>query len=352
MKMGGPVRRFVKAAVPEGLDVETVRPRSARILSFPSDEVVSVAGLYKAFVSSFRRRKVVALDGLDLTVRAGEVFGLLGPNGAGKSTTIKILIGLLRPTSGTALVLGRPAGDIEARRSMGYLAENPSYYPYLTGREFLDYCGGLLGMDGPIRKRVSDELLDEFGLWKSRDLKLKKLSKGMIQRLGLAQAFMGAPDFLILDEPMSGLDPLGRRLVREKIFEIKSRGGTVLFSSHILPDVETICDRVGILIGGKLQRVVTVDQQSMDEDPPVELIVDRLDPRTVEEIRKRGTPTRRRGSTYILQFDGAGEAQAVLSSAVARGARVLAYNRLMESLESVFIREMEPEARDSERKAG
>jgi ABC-2 type transport system ATP-binding protein len=328
------------------------RRLSPRILHFRADEVVSASALHKVFVSSFKRRRVTALAGLDLEVRSGEVFGLLGPNGAGKSTAIKLLLGLLRPTSGTVSLFGRSPGDCEARRGIGYLAENPSFYLYLTAREFLDYCGSLLGMSPRERSAASRDLLDELRLSESQNLKLKKMSKGMIQRLGFAQALLGEPDLLILDEPMSGLDPIGRRLVREKIFEVKARGGTVLLSSHVLPDVETMCDRVGILVGGKLQRVIEVDQHFMDENPAVELIMDRIDPRVIEEIRRRGVPAQRRGSVYILQFGCAGDAQEVLGSALARGARVLAYNRHRESLESVLIREMEPEAQLGERKAG
>jgi ABC-2 type transport system ATP-binding protein len=328
------------------------RPFSPQIVPFRGNEVVSTAGLRKVFVSSFKRKRITALAGLDLQVRSGEVFGLLGPNGAGKSTAIKLLLGLLRPTSGTVSLFGKEPGDSEARRGIGYLAENPSFYLYLTAREFLDYCGSLLGMGGPERRAACEKLLEDLELSGSQGQKLKKMSKGMVQRLGLAQALLGDPDLLILDEPMSGLDPLGRRLVREKIFEVKARGGTVLFSSHILPDVETMCDRVGILVGGKLQRVIDVDRHFMDENPAVELIMDRIDPRVIEEIRRRGVAAQRRGSVYILQFVRAGEAQEVLGAALARGARVLAYNRHRESLESVLIKEMQPEAQLGERKAG
>ncbi len=328
------------------------RSQLPRIVSFPSNEVLSTVDLRKVFVSSFRRRRVAALEGLTMSIGSGEVFGLLGPNGAGKSTTIKLLMGLIRPTSGTLTLLGRPPGDVEAKRELGYLAESPSFYPYLTAREFLDYCCGLLGMSPPRRREAVRRLLEELDLRKARDLRIKKLSKGMIQKLGFAQAIAGEPKLLILDEPMSGLDPLGRRLVREKILEVKARGGSVLFSSHILPDVETICDRVGILVAGRLQRIVEVDQSSMDEDPPVELIMDRVDPRIAEEIRRRGVPVRLRGETYILQFESAVSAHEVLSGAVARGARILSYNRLRESLENALLREIEPALDRRREKAG
>jgi ABC-2 type transport system ATP-binding protein len=322
-----------------------------RILPFPTGEVVVAENLTKRFVSSFRRRKTLALNGLNLKINPGEVFGLLGPNGAGKSTTIKLIMGLIRPTFGSVRLLGLPAGDVEAKRAVGYLSENPSFYPYLTGREFLDYCGGLLGIDAGRRREISERFLKDMDLWKCRDQRLKKYSKGMIQRLGFAQALLGEPRLLILDEPMSGLDPIGRRLVREGIFEVRARGGTVLFSSHILPDVETICDRVGILVDGRLQRVVTLDGNMTDETP-VELIMDQVNQALVEDIVRDGAGMRRRGDTCFFKFEDSDRAQRALARAVAAGARVHAYNRLKESLENVFLKEIEPRNRESERKAG
>jgi ABC-2 type transport system ATP-binding protein len=320
------------------------------LVSFDAERTVSTRGLTKVFTSSFLRRKVAALDGLDFEVASGEVFGLLGPNGAGKSTAIKLMIGLLKPTAGSVSILGRPPWDVEAKRGLGYLAENPSFYPYLTAREFLDYCGGLMGIPSRERKALANRLLQDMALWEARDLKLKKFSKGMIQRLGFAQALLRTPKLLILDEPMSGLDPLGRRLVREGIFEVKARGGTVLFSSHILPDVETICDRVGILAHGRLQRVIALNGRSLDESGSAEVILDGVDERLLVEIKSLCCGRRRRGDTYILHVGDAADAQRLLNLAVARGARVLAFNRMRESLENVFIQEVE--CRDSERRTG
>jgi len=321
-----------------------------RLISFEAEVAVSLRGLAKVFKSSFLRRRVTALDGVDLDVKGGEVFGLLGPNGAGKSTAIKIMIGLLRPTSGTALILGKKPWDVTAKKDMGYLAENPSFYPYLTAREFLDYCSGLMGVPSGERKALGDSLLEKMGLWDARDTKLKKFSKGMTQRLGFAQANLQDPKLMILDEPMSGLDPLGRMLVREGIFEIKSRGGTVLLSSHILPDVETVCDRVGIIAGGRLQRVISLDARTPDETGSVEVILDGLGDRSLGEIKGLCSGMHRREDTFILRIDNAIDAQQVVRLAVAGGARVLAFNRLRESLESVFLEEVR--SRENERKAG
>ena len=321
-----------------------------RLVSFGAEVVISLRGLTKIFRSSFLRRRVTALDGVDLDVRAGEVFGLLGPNGAGKSTAIKIMIGLLRPTAGSVLILGRTPWDVIAKKDLGYLAENPSFYPYLTAREFLDYCSGLMGVPSKERKSLGDSLLKKMVLWDARDLKLRKFSKGMTQRLGFAQALLGDPKLLVLDEPMSGLDPLGRRLVREGIFEVKSEGGTVLFSSHILPDVETVCDRVGIIARGRLQRVISLDARTLDESGSVEVIVDGLSDRSLGEIKGLCSGMHKREDTHILRIDNAVDAQQVLRLAVARGARVLAFNRLRESLESVFLEEVR--SGNNERKAG
>jgi ABC-2 type transport system ATP-binding protein len=323
-----------------------------QIVPFPTEEVVAAENLTKTFVSSFRRKRTAALNGLNLNVKPGEVFGLLGPNGAGKSTTIKLIMGLIRPTSGEVRLLGRTPSDVEAKSGVGYLSENPSFYSYLTGFEFLDYCGGLLGMESGHRREIAERFLKDMDLWACRNLRIKKYSKGMIQRLGFAQALLGEPKLLILDEPMSGLDPIGRRLVREGIFEVRARGGTVLFSSHILPDVETICDRVGILVGGRLQRVVTLDGRSMDEKAPVELIMDKVDQSIVEEIVRSGAGMRRRGDTCIFKFEDSGRAQRALVRAVGSGARVHAYNRLKESLENLFLRELQPQARERKRRAG
>jgi ABC-2 type transport system ATP-binding protein len=348
----GPVNRMEETLPRSELTVSGQGAGNLSLISFDAEKVISACGLTKVFVSSFLRRKVVALDGLDLDVKGGEVFGLLGPNGAGKSTAIKLMIGLLKPTSGHVHLLRKSPWDVEAKNELGYLAENPSFYPYLTAREFLDYCSGLMGVPSRERKELADRQLQEMALWEARDVKLKKFSKGMIQRLGFAQARLRTPKLLILDEPMSGLDPLGRRLVREGIFETRSRGGTVLFSSHILPDVETICDRVGILARGRLQRIIRLNGLSLDESGSVELILDGLDRRALDEIKGPCSGMRRRGDTFILHFGNAPDAQQALRLAMSRGARVLAFNRLRESLENVFIEEIESHETGSKRKAG
>ncbi|MEB3187135.1 MAG: ABC transporter ATP-binding protein [bacterium] len=216
------------------------------------DVIISLQDVTKVFNNQVGQAPRTVLEQISLDVRRGETFGLLGPNGAGKTTLQKILLGLVRPTSGTAMVLGTRAGESDARARLGYLPENPYFYTHLTGREFVEFCGSLFGQGGPeLRNRV-DRLLARVGMTHARDLQLRKYSKGMLQRVGVAQALVNDPELVFLDEPMSGLDPVGRRELREIILELKSEGKTIFFNSHILSDVEALCERVGILSRGKL----------------------------------------------------------------------------------------------------
>ena len=203
-------------------------------------------------VGFWRPRPVRALDGVSLDVERGEVLGFLGPNGAGKTTTLKLLMQLIYPTSGRAEILGRPAGDVEARRRLGYLPELPYFYDNLTAEELLVYFGGLFGLSTADARRRAATLLDRVGLGAERRRQLRKYSKGMLQRVGIAQALVNDPEVVFLDEPMSGLDPGGRRDTRELIRELRDEGRTVFFSSHILSDAETLCSRVAIVVKGRL----------------------------------------------------------------------------------------------------
>ena len=214
---------------------------------------IRTEGLTKHYsVGFWRSRPYVALDTLTLEVARGEVFGFLGPNGAGKTTTLKLLMQLIFPTTGRAWILDRPAGDVAMRRRIGYLPENPTFYDNVSAEELLGYFASLFGYRGAERSRRVAGLLDEVGLGAERRMQLRKYSKGMIQRVGLAQALINDPEVVFLDEPMSGLDPIGRRDVRDIILRLRDRGATVFFSSHILGDAETMCSRVGIVAGGTL----------------------------------------------------------------------------------------------------
>src|SRR6201993_3506182 len=205
-------------------------------------------------------KRKTSLENLTMQVEDGEVFGLLGPNGAGKSTTMKLLMGIIFPTSGSARILGRPISDVEMHKDIGYLPEQPYFYDYLTAAELLDYFARFFGFSAAERKERVAKMLKKVGLETAGKIQLRKYSKGMLQRVGLAQAILHDPKVVILDEPMSGLDPVGRREVRDIILELKQAGRTVLFSTHILSDAEILCDRVGVIVGGKLRGVGAPDE--------------------------------------------------------------------------------------------
>jgi ABC-2 type transport system ATP-binding protein len=217
--------------------------------------MIRIEGVSKMFREGLRGRRVQALTDLTLHIRQGEVFGFLGPNGAGKSTTIKTLINLIRPDAGTATILGTDVADQRVRRHVGYLPENPYFYDYLTAEELLWFGGRACGLGTRLIRQRSLELLDKVDLGQAKGRQLRTFSKGMVQRAGLALALVHDPQVLILDEPMSGLDPIGRKMVVDLIAELKGAGKTIFFSSHILSDIERLCDRVGIIVGGRLRLV-------------------------------------------------------------------------------------------------
>ena len=236
-----------------------------------STPAIEIQGLTKDFPVGFWRPKMRrALENLTFQVEEGEVFGFLGPNGAGKTTTIKLLMGLIFPTSGTARVRGRSIDDIEMHREVGYLPEQPYFYDYLTARELLDYYARFANYSTAERRERVGKFLERVGLAAAADVQLRKFSKGMLQRAGIAQAILHDPPVVILDEPMSGLDPVGRREVRDIMLDLKKQGRTVFFSTHILSDAEMLCDRVAVLARGRLQgvgaprEIVTMQSQSMD----------------------------------------------------------------------------------------
>lgn len=216
------------------------------------DVVIQTTNLSKELTSSLLRRKVRILSGLNLSVEKGETFGLIGPNGAGKTTSIKLMLGLMRPSEGNAEILGMPAGDKRALARLGYLPENPYFYSHLTGREFLDFAGQLFGIESKQRQERAKELIESVGLTEAADMQMRKYSKGMLQRLGIAQSLINNPELVFWDEPMSGLDPIGRRDVRQILLKLKENGTTIFFNSHLLPDVNEVCDRVGVMCKGRM----------------------------------------------------------------------------------------------------
>ena len=224
-----------------------------------TDPAVAVNGVTKVFPVPFQRRSIVAVRDLNLRVAPGQIYGLLGPNGSGKSTTLKIILGLVPPTNGSTSIFGRDSNLVASREAVGFLPENPYFYKYLTGRETLRFYGKLCGLRGArLRERVA-ELLDLVGLTNAADRRLGGYSKGMLQRIGLAQALVQEPKLIVLDEPTAGVDPVGAREIRDLILDLKRRGITVLLSSHLLEQVQEICDRVGILANGVLVREGALD---------------------------------------------------------------------------------------------
>jgi ABC-2 type transport system ATP-binding protein len=226
-----------------------------------SDEIVlQTRALTKVYRDFWGRQKVRALKGLDLEVYRGEVFGLLGPNGSGKTTTIKLLLGLLFPTEGEALVFGKPAGDVAKNERLGYLPEESYLYRFLTADETLDFYGRLFDMPTDVRRKRIDELIEMVGLQKARKRQLQEYSKGMTRRIGLAQALINDPELIMLDEPTSGLDPIGTREMKDMILRLKDEGKTIVMCSHLLADVQDVCDRIAILHQGELKELGRVDE--------------------------------------------------------------------------------------------
>src|SRR5678816_55458 len=225
-------------------------------------QVIEITNLTKDYeVGFFRKRKVRALDGLSVSIDHGQIFGFLGANGAGKTTTLKLLMRLIFPTTGSARILGHDIQDVAMHQRIGYLPENPYFYDYLTAREFLDYCGEIFGLRAAERRKRTADLLSRVKLDEKRwDTQLRKFSKGMLQRVGLAQSLINDPEIVFLDEPMSGLDPVGRREVRDLIASLRDEGKTVFMCSHILSDIEVLCDRVAILKRGRLAQVGHLDE--------------------------------------------------------------------------------------------
>ncbi|MBA2304316.1 MAG: ABC transporter ATP-binding protein [Acidobacteria bacterium] len=289
-------------------------------------------------VGFWRRRHYRALDRLSLSIEAGEVFGFLGPNGAGKTTTLKLLMQLIFPTSGRAEILGRPIGHVDARRRIGYLPENPYFYDYLTAEELLTYFAQLLDVPTAARRKRVAGLLDRVGIGRERRFQLRKFSKGMIQRVGIAQALLNEPDVLFLDEPMSGLDPLGRRDVRSLILELRDQGRTVFFSSHILADAEALCGRVAVVAGGRLAAEGRLSELAEFTARGWELVVANLAPEALERLRPLATRVTEIGTgRYTLELPLTQAPERIIPEIASTGATVVSMNPVRETLEDFFI---------------
>jgi len=302
-----------------------------------SAPVVEVVGLEKVYRTAMRRRQVRALDGISFSVEPGEIFGFVGPNGAGKTTTIRILMGLIRASAGSARLFGHPVPSRAARARLGFLPEAPYFYEYLTVVELLDLVGRIFGMDRAARRRRGDELVELVGLTGARKQPMRSFSKGMLQRAGIAQALMSDPELVVLDEPTSGLDPLGRKEVRDVILDLRARKKTVFFSSHILADVQAIADRVAIIVKGKLHDVGRIDELI---DRTVKSVAVRLQisGERAAEVEKLAAIATRRGDEVALELGEGGDVDQLLADARALGARVLSVTPRHETLEDLFLR--------------
>ncbi len=303
-----------------------------------TDIAIRTRGLRKVYRSGFLRRPFVALDGLDLEVRCGEVFGYVGHNGSGKTTTLKILMGLAGATSGTAEVLGKPLGDLATRGRIGFLPERPYFYDYLTAEEFLHFYGQLHGIPTDVRTKRIDELIPLVHMERARTVQLRRFSKGMLQRVGVAQALINDPDLVVMDEPSSGLDPMGRMLIRDIIHGLKGRGKTVVFSSHVLSDVEQVCDRVAIIASGELQQVAEVHELTGQGAPQVEVTIGGLDPDAQSRVHD-AAPTMRHGTEATWSVSDPALADELVRRAHAEGGTVVAVRPRRETLEQLFLKD-------------
>lgn len=308
--------------------------------------IIEIENLTKDYETGFwKKKKVRALDGLTLQVEGGQIFGFLGGNGAGKTTTIKLLMRLLFPTGGTARILGRDIADVKMHARIGYCPENPYFYDYLTARELMMYFGELFGYDQQVRRKKTEELLTRVGLpekdWKKQ---LRKFSKGMLQRVGLAQALINDPEIVFLDEPMSGLDPIGRREIRELITDLRRQGTTVFMSTHILSDIETLCDRVAILRGGRLAATGKLDEllTQSGETQGFEVNLKGISAETINEklaAATGGASVSAKPNGISIQVASETEVEKVLAISKAAGGRLISVQPVKQSLEELFVKE-------------
>jgi ABC-2 type transport system ATP-binding protein len=302
-----------------------------------AEVLIQVEGLRKTYRQGFWMRRVEAVKGISFQVTRGEAFGFLGPNGAGKTTTIKILMGLMRPSGGTVRLFGLPVPQRKSRENVGFMPENPYIYPYLTPREFVEACARLSGLRGPALKQRVSQVLEQTGIAYAASRQVRQLSKGMVQRAGLAAALVANPELLVLDEPMSGLDPGGRKEVRDMILEERRRGRTIFFSTHILSDVPALCDHVAILqkgetvLAGHLPDLLSKEVQRTD----VVLGGDSGELRAAWETR--GVVIRPELGRCVFELPGKTSVSDLLKDVLARGLEVIAVTPQYQTLEELFV---------------
>ena len=304
-----------------------------------SETVLEVRDLHKTFHIGFLRKRVEAVRGVSFEVKRGEIFGFVGPNGAGKTTSIKMMLQLIFPTHGHVKLFGQTSLDPSARRRLGYLPENPYIYSYLRPLEFLDLCGQLTGLSARERRRRADTLVQRLGIAHAVDRPIGRLSKGMTQRLGFCQALLHEPELLILDEPFSGLDPIGRKEIRDLLMEHKAQGRTMLLTSHVLSDVELLSERVAIVRQGHVVAYGALDELLRPEVRRVEVELSEVNATLREQLERITTSVRTLDEHVTLAVvEGDEGVPAVLQMSLAAGARVLAVTPHRETLEDLFVR--------------
>jgi ABC-2 type transport system ATP-binding protein len=317
---------------------ESERPPASSAAS-RAEKLIDVKQLSKTFkIGLFSRKTVEAVRSVSFDVRRGEIFGFLGPNGAGKTTTIKMLTGLIAPSGGEAFLFGKRVPSAAARQQIGFLPENPYVYPYLTPREFVELSGRLSGMRGKKLASRTMEVLTKVGIAYAADRQVRRLSKGMLQRTGLAAALVSDPEMLILDEPMSGLDPVGRKEVRDLIFAERDHGRTIFFSTHILSDVEAMCDRVTILRTGEV--VVSGEIRSLLRGDVLrtEILLAEVDEALQSKLKEASFEPRERPGMWMVEVEGMLKVNDVLRLALDGGAQIIEVTPRRETLEDLFMR--------------
>jgi len=304
-----------------------------------AEPVISIKELRKDYRQGFFMRWVTAVRNVSFDVQPGDIFGFIGPNGAGKTTTLKVLMGLATPTSGSASLFGVPVPNAKALARVGFLPENPYIYPYLTPTEFVEMCGSLSGLSGNTLRARARDVLARVGILYAADRPARKLSKGMLQRLGLAAALVSDPELLVLDEPMSGLDPVGRKEVRDLIIEERRANRTILFSTHILSDVETLCDRVTILRKGEVVVSGKLDQLLHRDSTSTDIHLEELGDDALSRLGELGIDAQRNGARVIVRVSSDDRLQETLAKLVNHEFRVLEVTPRQETLEDLFVRE-------------
>jgi len=299
-------------------------------------EAIEIRDLTKVYSSFLSKEKVLAVDSLSLNIHKGEIFGFLGPNGAGKTTTIKMLLGLIFPTSGEATVLGKPAGDIDMKRRISYLPESPYFYEYMSGVEALQFYAGLFGMGRKPARKKAKELLEQVGLGNSGNKSLREYSKGMLQRIGIAQALVNDPELLFLDEPTSGLDPIAHMDIRDLIVQLRQQGKTVFLSSHQLTDVEMVCDRVSIMVDGKILKMGGVED--LLKGGATEIVARKVGKPALEKLKAIASRVDESDENRIVCLTPDNASQKAVCIVMENQGEIISVTPQRKTLEELFIR--------------